>query len=190
MDSSVERSGWKNIWPAGLCEKDLALYGDAALSDREREAISLRFGVGGERPLTLKEVGERLDIGSERVRQIVFMAVRKLSYEKHGGGVFQDHDRKLTAALRIARAQFGLDLRESRESRSCTQAQLSARTAIPLAAIQAIERGVGDLDLLTLVKLASALEMTLDELLRNYTWRVPGESDFGVLSIKGDEVWP
>jgi hypothetical protein len=53
-----------------------------------------------------------------------------------------------------------------------------------------VERGVGDLDLVTLVKLASALEMTLDELLRNYSWRVPGESDFGVLSINGDEVWP
>jgi transcriptional regulator with XRE-family HTH domain/DNA-binding CsgD family transcriptional regulator len=190
MDPSVERSGSRSIWPPGLCEEDLAQYGAAALSDREIEAISLRCGGDGKPSLTLKEVGERLDIGPERVRQIVLIAVSKLSHEKHGGGVFQAHDDRLAAARRIARNQFGLDLRESRESRSCTQAQLSARTAIPVAAIKAIERGVGDLGLLTLVKLASALEMTLDELLRNYSWRIPGESDFGVLTIKDDEVWP
>jgi RNA polymerase primary sigma factor len=40
------------------------------LKPRERRVIELRFGLGSEEPLTLEEVGRRLKLSRERVRQI------------------------------------------------------------------------------------------------------------------------
>ena len=49
-----------------------------ALPERERELISLRFGLNGARPYTLEEVGEVLHITRERVRQIERRALDRL----------------------------------------------------------------------------------------------------------------
>jgi RNA polymerase primary sigma factor len=48
------------------------------LEDREAEIIQLRFGLDGNPPLTLEEVGERFDITRERVRQIQNIAIHKM----------------------------------------------------------------------------------------------------------------
>lgn len=48
------------------------------LDDREAEIIHLRFGLDGNHPLTLEEVGERFDITRERVRQIQNIALHKM----------------------------------------------------------------------------------------------------------------
>ena len=48
------------------------------LDDRERTIVLLRFGLGGDAPMTLKEVGRRLGVTREWVRKIEFRAVRKL----------------------------------------------------------------------------------------------------------------
>ncbi len=48
------------------------------LDDRERTIVSLRFGLGGADPLTLKEVGRKLGVTREWVRKIEVRAVRKL----------------------------------------------------------------------------------------------------------------
>jgi len=48
------------------------------LSDREMKIIQLRFGLGGEGPLTLEETGKYLGITRERVRQIQEKAMKKL----------------------------------------------------------------------------------------------------------------
>jgi len=48
------------------------------LDDRERAIIALRYGLDGEVPLTLKEVGRRLGVTREWVRKIEIRAVRKL----------------------------------------------------------------------------------------------------------------
>lgn len=48
------------------------------LSDREMRIIQLRFGLGGEGPLTLEETGKMLGITRERVRQIQEKAITKL----------------------------------------------------------------------------------------------------------------
>jgi RNA polymerase primary sigma factor len=48
------------------------------LDERERSILALRFGLEGELPLTLKEVGRRLGVTREWVRKIEIRAVRKL----------------------------------------------------------------------------------------------------------------
>ncbi len=50
------------------------------LSPREREIIVLRFGLGGERPHTLEEVGKMFNVTRERIRQIEAKALRKLRH--------------------------------------------------------------------------------------------------------------
>jgi RNA polymerase sigma factor (sigma-70 family) len=40
------------------------------LNDQQKVVIAYRFGVLGERPLTLQETGERIGVSRERVRQI------------------------------------------------------------------------------------------------------------------------
>lgn len=48
------------------------------LKPREMEVLSKRYGLDGEAPMKLKEIGEQLDISRERVRQIEQVALRKL----------------------------------------------------------------------------------------------------------------
>jgi RNA polymerase primary sigma factor len=52
----------------------------SALSDREAEIIRLRFGLDGNEPQTLEEVGKRFGITRERVRQIEGVALKKLAH--------------------------------------------------------------------------------------------------------------
>ena len=48
------------------------------LEPREKEIIILRYGLDNEGPLTLEEIGERIGITRERVRQIQNIAISKL----------------------------------------------------------------------------------------------------------------
>jgi RNA polymerase sigma factor (sigma-70 family) len=50
----------------------------APLSDREKEVMRLRYGLGTDREYTLEEVGRRLFITRERVRQIESKALAKM----------------------------------------------------------------------------------------------------------------
>jgi RNA polymerase primary sigma factor len=49
-----------------------------SLPEREREVIELRYGLGGDDPLTLEEVGRSLGVTRERVRQIENTTLKKL----------------------------------------------------------------------------------------------------------------
>jgi len=51
-----------------------------SLTEREREVLDLRFGLTNGESLTLEEVGEKLGITRERVRQIEAKALRKLRH--------------------------------------------------------------------------------------------------------------
>ncbi len=48
------------------------------LPEKERKVIELRFGLGGNEPKTLREIGEILGVSRERVRQLETRALRKL----------------------------------------------------------------------------------------------------------------
>lgn len=58
----------------------------AALTDREREVLRLRFGLDGAEPTTLREIGKFLNITRERVRQIEKEALKKLRQMVMAGG--------------------------------------------------------------------------------------------------------
>ena len=49
------------------------------LPERQRDVISLRFGLIGDGPNSLEQVGKQLGITRERVRQIEAEALRRLS---------------------------------------------------------------------------------------------------------------
>ncbi|MCT0223807.1 RNA polymerase sigma factor, RpoD/SigA family [Synechococcus sp. CS-1328] len=48
------------------------------LTEQEQEVLQLRFGLEGEERHTLAEIGRRLDVSRERVRQVELKALRKL----------------------------------------------------------------------------------------------------------------
>ena len=52
------------------------------LKPREREVLRLRFGLGDSDELTLQEVGERLGLSRERVRQIQSEALARLGSQR------------------------------------------------------------------------------------------------------------
>ncbi len=69
-----------------LLRDDLATQVERAmapLADREKEVLRLRYGLGTDREYTLEEIGRRLAITRERVRQI---EARALSKMRGGGG--------------------------------------------------------------------------------------------------------
>src|ERR1700749_524778 len=53
----------------------------AARPEREREVIEMRFGLTGERPYTLEEVGRAFNVTREQIRQIEDHTLKKI-----GGG--------------------------------------------------------------------------------------------------------
>jgi RNA polymerase primary sigma factor len=50
----------------------------AELDEKERQVISMRFGLDGEDPRTLQEIGEAMGLSRERIRQIESKAKEKL----------------------------------------------------------------------------------------------------------------
>ena len=55
----------------------------AALSDRERQVLELRFGLVDGKDHTLEEVSQHFDVTRERIRQIEAKALRKLRHPSH-----------------------------------------------------------------------------------------------------------
>ncbi len=52
----------------------------STLTQREADVITLYFGLNGEHPMTLEEIGEKFDLTRERVRQIKEKAIRRLRH--------------------------------------------------------------------------------------------------------------
>jgi RNA polymerase primary sigma factor len=66
----------------------------ATLDARESRILSMRFGLDNGRPKTLEEVGERLGVTRERIRQIQEQALQKMRVKIEN----QDHSPALIAA--------------------------------------------------------------------------------------------
>jgi len=70
--------------PEELCRRELresAVHNSLELlTMREKKIVKMRFGIGIERPQTLGQVGRKLRITKERVRQIEARAIRKLRH--------------------------------------------------------------------------------------------------------------
>ncbi|MFG0318152.1 MAG: RNA polymerase sigma factor RpoD/SigA, partial [Planctomycetota bacterium JB042] len=60
-------------------ERRRLLSAVAQLDPRRRTILRLRFGLGGDAPLALKQVGRRLRLTSERIRQLQLEALRALA---------------------------------------------------------------------------------------------------------------
>jgi RNA polymerase primary sigma factor len=74
---------------AMLSPLDFAIQGDmkkkidsilCSLTAKEEKIIRKRFGIGGDIPHTLEEVGLEFDVTRERIRQIEGKAIRKLKH--------------------------------------------------------------------------------------------------------------
>jgi RNA polymerase primary sigma factor len=59
-------------------ERDVLLGRMEHLDDPERALLAMRYGLGGEPPLTLKETGRRMGVSGEWVRKMEARALRKL----------------------------------------------------------------------------------------------------------------
>ncbi|HEY5474651.1 MAG TPA: sigma-70 family RNA polymerase sigma factor, partial [Candidatus Limnocylindrales bacterium] len=51
----------------------------STLTHRERKVLELRFGLQGEHPRTLEEVGQKFGVTRERIRQIEAKTLAKLT---------------------------------------------------------------------------------------------------------------
>lgn len=54
----------------------------SALPQKQRDVISLRYGLEGEEPLTLEEIGKRIGVSRERVRQLEADGLAKLGLQR------------------------------------------------------------------------------------------------------------
>ena len=61
------------------------------LNDKQREVVERRFGLNGDEAATLEEVGERIGVTRERVRQIQVEALRRLRKILEREGVRGEH---------------------------------------------------------------------------------------------------
>jgi len=52
----------------------------SALTDREAKVLRMRFGLAGNKMMTLEEVGRKFGVTRERIRQIEAKALRKLKH--------------------------------------------------------------------------------------------------------------
>jgi RNA polymerase primary sigma factor len=59
----------------------------SALPERERKVIELRFGLSGEQPCTLEEVGRAFGVTRERIRQIENNTLKKLEHLPEAQGL-------------------------------------------------------------------------------------------------------
>lgn len=60
------------------------------LQERENKILSLYFGLHGNKPMNLKEISDKMDISSERVRQIVNTSITKMKANVLAGDNFDE----------------------------------------------------------------------------------------------------
>ena len=81
---AVEQSDDANVAPTLEDESRRAALERAmdVLSPRERQVLVMYFGLGGDEPMTLKQIGQAFGVSRERVRQLRERALSRLRGEK------------------------------------------------------------------------------------------------------------
>lgn len=81
LDSMLEDYRHPTPYEQALHDDDLVTIGHLldAIDDREATILRLRYGLDGEEPMTLKEIGKEIGLTRERVRQIEIQTLRKLN---------------------------------------------------------------------------------------------------------------
>ena len=60
------------------------------LSDKQRAVVERRFGIHGQRRLTLEQIGKEIGVTRERVRQIQLDALKNLRSMMESHGIYGD----------------------------------------------------------------------------------------------------
>jgi RNA polymerase primary sigma factor len=81
---AVEQSDDANVAPTLEDESRRAALERAmdVLSPRERQVLVMYFGLGGDEPMTLKQIGQAFGVSRERIRQLRERALSRLRSEK------------------------------------------------------------------------------------------------------------
>ncbi len=96
-------------------------FSTAALTEKERAVLSLRFGLTAEPPKNNVAIARVMEISTERVRQLSENAVRKLR-----SSVGLDDNWFVTARARVVRCL------SSMSNAAATKAELTRRTGVPV----------------------------------------------------------
>ena len=78
LDVAIDQHGEDSPMLEADEERDILLRRMDCLDDRERVILSLRYGLEGEQPRTLNEIGRRLGVSREWARKLELAALRKL----------------------------------------------------------------------------------------------------------------
>ncbi len=76
-ESPYERAA-EILTKEALREARSKISATVSLSYRERRVLELRYGLGGEHPRTLNEVGQTFNVTRERIHQIENQSLKKL----------------------------------------------------------------------------------------------------------------
>lgn len=78
LTSETQASPDEDTYAAALSDDLERALG--TLSERERNILLMYFGLGGEEPMTLEDIGKRLKLTRERIRQIKEKAIQRLRH--------------------------------------------------------------------------------------------------------------
>lgn len=76
IEDSNSENPIQNIYAEELTESICMILD--TLKEQEALVIKMRYGIGGNRPMTLQQIGDKLGLTRERVRQIEGNALEKL----------------------------------------------------------------------------------------------------------------
>ena len=102
---------------------------ECSLNDKEKSVIIMRFGLNGEKILTLEEAGQRLGITRERVRQIEEKALFKLREPKKIRAlvVYTQYPKKSLERIYSYRQKYYDKLNKSAKNKTSSDNSSSAR---------------------------------------------------------------
>jgi RNA polymerase primary sigma factor len=92
-----------------------------AIDERDARVLKLRFGLEGQEPLTLKQIGQEVGLTRERVRQIEVDALRKLQdqlQDDRPSRFFRENQPDCDAGRNAARRRDQSDTQEGRQARA------------------------------------------------------------------------